>query len=222
MRTRFIWTPWPRYLPDTFGTRPRYLGDSGPGTCLTHVARGSTSRPVATFFAVGRSRPQIRRRPVDARGVGAGGAALSGGVGGAQRRGHGDRCGPPVRGGPPDGARVVAPVRGARAGRVGGSSRRGRCRVRIRWPPVVEARIVEMRRAHPGWGPRTILYLARAGGRGRRCRGGRRWSGAWSATGWSPRRPASGKRADYKRWERSRAMELWQMDIVGGVRLADG
>ena len=30
------------------------------------------------------------------------------------------------------------------------------------------------------------------------------------------------KRADYKRWERSRAMELWQMDVVGGVRLADG
>ena len=30
------------------------------------------------------------------------------------------------------------------------------------------------------------------------------------------------KRADYKRWERSRAMELWQMDIVGGVRLVDG
>ena len=29
-------------------------------------------------------------------------------------------------------------------------------------------------------------------------------------------------RSDYKRWERSRAMELWQMDIVGGVRLIDG
>ena len=30
------------------------------------------------------------------------------------------------------------------------------------------------------------------------------------------------KRSDYKRWERSRSMELWQMDIVGGVRLAGG
>ena len=30
--------------------------------------------------------------------------------------------------------------------------------------PVVEARVVEMRRAHPGWGPRTILFwLDRAG-----------------------------------------------------------
>ena len=25
-------------------------------------------------------------------------------------------------------------------------------------PAVVEVRVVEMRRAHPGWGPRTILY----------------------------------------------------------------
>ena len=30
--------------------------------------------------------------------------------------------------------------------------------------PELEARIVEMRRAHPGWGPRTILFwLDRAG-----------------------------------------------------------
>ena len=26
----------------------------------------------------------------------------------------------------------------------------------------------------------------------------------------------------YKRWERGRPMELWQMDVVGGVLLADG
>ena len=25
------------------------------------------------------------------------------------------------------------------------------------------------------------------------------------------------KKADYRRWERSWAMELWQMDVVGGV-----
>ena len=30
------------------------------------------------------------------------------------------------------------------------------------------------------------------------------------------------KRSDYRRWERSRAMELWQMDVVGGVMLTDG
>lgn len=87
--------------------------------------------------------------------------------------------------------------------------------------PLVEARIVELRRQHPGWGPRTILFwLERDGvvplpGRSsvERClvRHG-------LVTPQARRRT----RADYKRWERSRAMELWQMDIVGGVRLVDG
>lgn len=88
-------------------------------------------------------------------------------------------------------------------------------------PAVVEARIVAMRGAHPGWGPRTIRHhLEREGvcpvpGRTsiERCliRHG-------LVTPQARRR----KRSDYKRWERSRAMELWQMDIVGGVRLVDG
>lgn len=87
--------------------------------------------------------------------------------------------------------------------------------------PIVEARIVEMRRAHPGWGPRTIRsWLEREGigplpGRSsiERCliRHG-------LVTPQARRR----KRSDYVRWERSRAMELWQMDVVGGVRLVDG
>jgi transposase InsO family protein len=87
--------------------------------------------------------------------------------------------------------------------------------------PTVEARIIEMRRAHPGWGPRTIRsWLERAGvsplpGRSsiERCliRHG-------LVTPQARRR----KRSDYVRWERSRAMELWQMDVVGGVRIVDG
>jgi transposase InsO family protein len=84
----------------------------------------------------------------------------------------------------------------------------------------VEARIVELRREHPGWGPRTIahrLARERVSVPGRtsiyRClvRHG-------LITPQARRR----KRADYKRWERARAMELWQMDVVGGVRLSDG
>src|SRR3954452_5714992 len=35
-------------------------------------------------------------------------------------------------------------------------------------------------------------------------------------------RPRRRRREDYRRWERDRPMELWQMDIVGGVMLADG
>ncbi len=34
--------------------------------------------------------------------------------------------------------------------------------------------------------------------------------------------PRKRRRSDYKRWERSRPMALWQMDVMGGVFLADG
>ena len=85
----------------------------------------------------------------------------------------------------------------------------------------VEAAIVELRRAHSGWGPMTILdRLAKAGvdplpGRSSVYRALVRHSLI------EPTRRKR-RREDYKRWERSRAMELWQMDIVGGFHLADG
>jgi transposase InsO family protein len=87
--------------------------------------------------------------------------------------------------------------------------------------PTVEARIVEMRRAYPGWGPRTILFwleresISPLPGRTsvERC---------LIRHGLITPEARKRKRSDYKRWERSRAMELWQMDIVGGVRIVDG
>jgi transposase InsO family protein len=87
--------------------------------------------------------------------------------------------------------------------------------------PELEARVVEMRHAHPGWGPRTILFwLEREGvellaGRSsvERC---------LVRHGLVTPQARKRKRSDYQRWERSRAMELWQMDIVGGVRIVDG
>jgi hypothetical protein len=30
------------------------------------------------------------------------------------------------------------------------------------------------------------------------------------------------RKADYRRWERARPMELWQLDVMGGIWLADG
>jgi transposase InsO family protein len=87
--------------------------------------------------------------------------------------------------------------------------------------PEVEARVVGLRREHPGWGSRTIGHrlgqekVDPVPGRSSiyRClvRHG-------LITPQARRR----RRSDYKRWERSRAMELWQMDIVGGVRIVDG
>jgi transposase InsO family protein len=35
-------------------------------------------------------------------------------------------------------------------------------------------------------------------------------------------KPRRRRRDDYKRWERSRAMELWQVDVLGGVQLTNG
>jgi transposase InsO family protein len=88
-------------------------------------------------------------------------------------------------------------------------------------PAEVEARIVEMRRAHPGWGPRTIVYhLEREGVVPLPSRS------AVYRTLVRHRlidpQQRKRRRSDYKRWERSRAMELWQMDITGGVFLVDG
>jgi len=88
-------------------------------------------------------------------------------------------------------------------------------------PPHVEAAVLELRREHRSWGPRRLVYeLLKRGvvpvpsetGVYRALRragliepGGRR------------------RRKDtWKRWERGSAMELWQMDIVGGFALRDG
>ena len=87
-------------------------------------------------------------------------------------------------------------------------------------PAAVEVRLVELRGLHPGWGAARLAYrLGREGfdpvpsvaaiGRALRRLG---------LTG-RDRRP--GRRA-YRRWERGQAMELWQLDVMGGIRLIDG
>jgi len=88
-------------------------------------------------------------------------------------------------------------------------------------PPAVEAKVLEMRRTHPDWGPRTILNrLTRAGVEPLPSR-----SAVYRCLVrhvlLEPR-PRKRRPSDYKRWERSRPMELWQMDVTLGVRLADG
>jgi len=87
--------------------------------------------------------------------------------------------------------------------------------------PVVEMRIVEMRRTHPGWGPRTIrTHLDREGVTPLPGRSSiNRVLVRHRLLDPTPRKRA---RSDYKRWERSKSMELWQMDVVGRFDLADG
>jgi transposase InsO family protein len=87
--------------------------------------------------------------------------------------------------------------------------------------PEVEVRVVGLRREHPGWGSRTIGHrLGQEGvdpvpGRSSICR-------CLVRHGLITPQARKRRRSDYKRWERSRAMELWQMDVVGGVRIVDG
>jgi transposase len=113
-------------------------------------------------------------------------------------------------------ARYAAGGLGALADR---SSRPASCPHRM--PPLVEARIAGLRRDHPGWGPSRIRWeLERAGvvplpGRSAVYR-------ALIRHGLITPGKRRRRREDYRRWERGRSMELWQMDVMGRVFLSDG
>src|SRR5881296_1956328 len=83
-----------------------------------------------------------------------------------------------------------------------------------------EATICELRREHPGWGPRRIEHhLARNGvepvpSRSSIYRCLRRH-------GLIELRRRRKRREEFRRWERERPMQLWQMDVMGGVLLED-
>jgi transposase InsO family protein len=86
--------------------------------------------------------------------------------------------------------------------------------------PEVEVRIIDLRKKHPSFGPRTILTKLRkelehppSRSAIYRCLVRQRLIDP---------KPRRRRRSDYKRWERSRPMELWQIDVMGGVRLLDG
>jgi len=85
----------------------------------------------------------------------------------------------------------------------------------------IEAQICEIRRQHPGWGPRRIEHELRRSGvepvpsRSSIYRCLKRHSLI------ELRRRRRG-RDEYRRWERERPMQLWQMDVMGGVLLDDG
>ena len=99
------------------------------------------------------------------------------------------------------------------------SSRPDRCPHQT--PAELEATIVTMRHAHPAWGPRRIrVELDRAGLDPLPAR-----STVYRILVRNqlidPQRRRR-RREDYRRWERSRSMELWQMDVMGRVKLLDG
>jgi transposase InsO family protein len=107
---------------------------------------------------------------------------------------------------------------GGLAGLADRSHKPASCPHQIR--PELEAAICEMRRMHPGWGQRRIAHeLARVRSDVPSQSAIYR---ALARNGLLIPGARRRKKADYRRWERARPMELWQMDVMGGVRLADG
>jgi transposase InsO family protein len=87
--------------------------------------------------------------------------------------------------------------------------------------PETEVRLLELREEHPSWGPHTLRHQLQK-------------EDVFPLPGCSsiyrclvrhglvdPQKRKR-KREDYRRWERTRSMELWQMDIMAGVRLRSG
>jgi transposase InsO family protein len=88
-------------------------------------------------------------------------------------------------------------------------------------PALIEVKVLEMRRYKPFWGPRRLaLELAKKGviptpspSAIYRC---------LLRAGLVQPMPRRWRKEDWKRWERGAAMELWQLDVLGGFHLADG
>jgi transposase InsO family protein len=85
----------------------------------------------------------------------------------------------------------------------------------------VESAVCEMRREHPRWGPRRLAFeLGRDGMAPVPSR--MTVYRILVRHGLIDVRRRGRRRQDYTRWERDAPMALWQLDIVGGVFLADG
>ncbi|MEW1955927.1 IS481 family transposase, partial [Terrabacter sp. NPDC080008] len=86
----------------------------------------------------------------------------------------------------------------------------------------VEVRVAEMRRAHPRWGAKRIrLELLRKPVEGGTIPAVRTIVRILHRQGLSAPRPRKRPRSSYRRFERPGPMQLWGIDIVGGIRLVD-
>src|SRR4051794_39950109 len=88
--------------------------------------------------------------------------------------------------------------------------------------PQVEARVCELRRAHPRWGAQRILHeLMRDPGPAEGLPSRATVHRILVRHGLVVLRARRRKRSEYVRWQRPAAMQLWQLDIVYGPRLVD-
>src|SRR5215471_592284 len=88
-----------------------------------------------------------------------------------------------------------------------------------RIPAEIEETVCELRRAHPKWGPRRLVFEM-----------GRRGHLVTRSTvyrtlvrnGLIEPKSRQRRRKDYRRWERATPMELWQLDVTASAFLTDG
>jgi transposase InsO family protein len=86
----------------------------------------------------------------------------------------------------------------------------------------VESWVCELRREHPRWGPRRIAHeLVRTAAESMMVVSRSTVYRILVRHGLIEPRSRRRKRSDYIRWERNAPMQLWQLDIVGGVFLVD-
>jgi len=83
----------------------------------------------------------------------------------------------------------------------------------------VEVELAVLRRRHPTWGPRRLVFELDKQDIVVSESGVYRALLRMNLIDPAARRPRDRK---WKRWERGTAMELWQLDVVGGFVLADG
>jgi transposase InsO family protein len=85
----------------------------------------------------------------------------------------------------------------------------------------VEARLLELRRSRPYWGPRRLVFELAKRGVAPVPSESAVYRALVRAAMIDPHLRDRRSRK-WKRWERGAPMELWQMDVVGGFPLADG
>jgi transposase InsO family protein len=89
-------------------------------------------------------------------------------------------------------------------------------------PAELEARVCELRRAHPGWGAQRIVHeLIRGPAPPEPVPSRATVHRILLRHGLVIPRARRKKRSEYVRWQRPAAMQLWQLDIVYGPRLVD-
>jgi transposase InsO family protein len=85
----------------------------------------------------------------------------------------------------------------------------------------VEVVVAEMRRQHPRWGAKRIRLELLRRPAGVVVPSERTINRIFARQGLVSPRPRKRPRDSYRRWQRPGPMQLWQIDIVGGVMIAD-